>query len=130
MKPGPPAAIWVMSACGETRNRSAIVAANSPLRSGAEYLEFPQRVAVAGAPGGAVQADVPPGSTERDHLDAACPCGCGVDRRPVHCVVGCLDLERLAVGRFPVQGDLADRVRRTEIEDQPVRVGQGVLPAT
>src|SRR5207237_7994284 len=95
----------------------------------AEDLEFPQGVAVLGAAGGAVHADVPAGAGDGEVLGAAGSGGGGVDGGPGGVVRGGLDLEGLAVGGFPVQGDLADGLGGAEVDVEPLRVGEGAGPA-
>src|SRR5450759_3988187 len=84
--------------------------------------ELPERVAVAGAADGPVHPDVAAATTDGEGLDATGAGGGGVDRRPVGGVRRGLDLERLSIGGFPVQDHLADRLGRTEVDLEPLRV--------
>ena len=88
-------------------------AAGGGLSAGAgaagEDPELPERVAVAGAPGGAVHPDVAAGAGDVQRLGAAGAGGGRVDGRPGGAVGRGLDLEGLAVGALPLQRDLADR---------------------
>src|SRR6185437_10350752 len=93
--------------------------------SGGVDLELPQGVAVLGAAGGAVHADVPPGAGDRQGLGAAGAGGGGVDGGPGRVVGRRLDLEGLAVGGLPLQGDLADGLAAAQVHLEPLRVGEG-----
>jgi len=103
--------------------------AGAATAAGAVHTELPQRVAVASGPGRAVHADVAPGPGHAQRLGAAGAGRGGVDRGPVGPVGGGLDLERGRVRRLPVQRDLADRLAGTEVDFQPLRVGERARPA-
>src|SRR5436305_15026906 len=91
-----------------------------PVLSAAVDLEFPEGVAVLGGAGGAVHADVPAGAGDAEVLGSTAAGGGGVDRRPRRVIGGGLDLEGLAVGGLPLQGDLADGLGGAEVDFQPL----------
>jgi hypothetical protein len=61
-------------------------------------------------------------------LGAAAAAGGGVDGGPVRAVGRGLDLERGGVGGLPLERDLADALRRAEVDLQPLRVGERAGP--
>ena len=97
--------------------------------AGAEDLELVQRVAVAGAAGGAVHPDVPARAVDGQRLVAAGGVGGAVDAGPVVAVRGRLDLEGPGVRGLPLQLDLGDGGGGAEVDAQPLRVAPGTAPA-
>ncbi len=115
---------------GWRRARAAAATAATAARAAGRRVdaELPQRVAVRGGPRGPVHPDVPAGAVDRQGLGAAGAGGSGVDRGPRGAVGRGLDLERGRVGGLPVQGDFADRLARTEVDLEPLRVGERARP--
>src|SRR5215813_2554903 len=100
-----------------------------PRVSGPVDLELPEGVAVLGCPCRAVHAHVAAAAGDAERLCAAGSGRGGVDRRPVGAVVRGLYLEGLGVRGFPLQDDLADRVRGAEVDLEPLRVAERRGPA-
>src|ERR1700733_9308480 len=78
--------------------------------------------------GRAVHPDVAAGAGHVESLGAARARGGGVDGGPVRAVGRGLDRERGGVGVLPLQDDLADGLRRAEVDLQPLRVGERAGP--
>ncbi len=95
----------------------------------AEHLELPEGVPVSGGPRGAGQPDVAGGPGDVEGLCAPGAGGGGVGGAPVGVVRGELDPVRRGVGGLPAQHDLAHRSGGSEVDLDPLRIGEGARPA-
>lgn len=90
---------------------------------GAEHLELPDGVAPLRRPVDALQTYVPALAGDRERVGAAVSAGDRAQVGPGAAVGRGLDLVVLAVGRLPVDDDLADRGAGSEVDLQPLVVG-------